>query len=321
MNKYLLISFLLAFFYLPLFLFADLLPEILDTVLTESSLQGVISYYPVIGIYNGGTTAYGDYILYVGDVYDQWYYGYGSSRAYLSFQVQTIPDNYMIDSVSIYINQHNCVNNLSGGVFPYWDTDPPAYYPCNLYHVNYGSTLEPVDFNPEAYGLIGAISTNNLNDWKQLDITDAYQQDLSQNREYCQFMIKFDILSDYDYATDGIEFDSSYTPNIPHLVIHYSSTTGNYSDNSQSFPFLSINPNPCNDILTITTIKDALLKSFELYNIKGQRVLSDYTPRKTSGVYQYKIDHRKLIPGVYVIKCNLQKGSHTLISTNKLLIQ
>lgn len=294
-------------------------PTIVDTIYTENSLQGGISFFPGAGAYLYGIfNPQQDFL--VGDWYDQWYLNEPvSTRAYLSFSIQPVPTNHQIDSVFIMINQYQCYNNDSPGVFPIWNV-PPYIFPCNLYHVDYGMTLEPADFEPEIFSLVGGITSDSVNGWKKLNITSAYLQDLNQSRPYYQVMLKFDVLTDYDYSIDGVYFFTSYSYYPEHLIIYYSSTIATSDEITPSLNFINIYPNPSRGQFSISISKGSILQSVEMYNLKGQRVFTDNKLKMEKNNYQVDISPLKLAPGVYILKSILTSNSRKYTACQKVIV-
>ncbi len=248
---------------------------IIDTIWTENSLQGGIGYHVINGTYYGGIIPFNQDISEVGDSWDQ--YGDGNDiciRSYFSFPIQQTPEGYVIDSVRLLVWQSISVGNDQPG-FPIWYDH--QYIPCYLYHVDYGLIFEPVDFDPLIYDTIGIIFSDDQSGWKTLSVTNAYLYDLNYDRPYCQFMFKFPIITDYDNASDAIDFENSYGGIYAiRLVITYTSTSSvddNVTSNDNNL--FNIAPNPFRDKTTLSYILPSKQPvQLAIYNLKGQQVFS-----------------------------------------------
>ncbi len=276
-------------------------PTIIDTIWTENSLQGCIGYHVQNGTYYGGVLLPGTGAFGAGDSFDP--YGDFNDiciRTYLSFPIQPIPENYVIDSVSFFAYQWSSMGNDLWGV-PIWFDN--QYYPCNLYHVDFGLSFEPDDFNPAIYDTIGALSTTETTEWKHINISNAYISDMQSNRPYCQLMIKFPIMTDYDQMIDGLMFTSSYgTSNKVHLIISYSSTNVNDEEVNAPDRLLSVYPNPCHMSISIKVQNRAQIGLVELYNIKGQRIKTNNFIKDNTYSAQIPIDKSVINSGIYILK-------------------
>lgn len=222
---------------------------IIDTIWTENSLQGAIGYHVENMTYSGGILPEWSTIVIIGDTFG--YEGDNnniSGRAYFSFPIQQIPSGYSIDSVSINVYQFTCFGNDDIWIFPIWYNN--IYYPCNIYHVDYGLTFEPEDFNPVIYDTVGIISPDSTRGWRVVNITEGYISDMQNNHPYCQLMLKFDILTDYDSMHDFIEFGSSYSWEYAlHVLVYYSITNSNEDEYLSIDCLVNVYPNPCKDYI------------------------------------------------------------------------
>lgn len=277
---------------------------IIDTIWTENSLQGAIGYHVQNGNFYGGIIPSGEGVFFVGDSYDPYSdYNDISMRAYFSFPLQPIPINYSIDSVYIKVYQATSMSNDQFG-FPIWFEN--QYYPCSLFHVNYGLTFEPDDFNPEVYDSLGAISTNATIEWKMFNITDAYLTDILNSRTYCQLMFKFPILTDYDHCQDNLLFGSSFAVGHPiQVIITYSQYDSNVDDLSTEEIGLSVYPNPCHNTFSILNKSSAHFQKIDLFNIKGQKVLSDIISSNKVSETRLNFDKSTISSGIYILKAQV----------------
>lgn len=292
---------------------------IIDTIWTENTLQGAIGYHVQNETYYGGIIPSLQGTFGIGDSYDQYNdFNDIALRAYISFPIQTIPINYQIDSVYIRVYQADCVANEQFG-FPIWFNN--EYYPCNLYHVDYGLTFEPADFDPIIYDTLGAISTDDSIDWKMLNITDAYIADMQNSRTYCQLMLKFPILTDYDQMSDMLIFGSSYAIYHPlHLIISYSSITNNADYIDILTNNLSIFPNPSRNNISISIKNRMKLDKVDIYNIKGQKVLSETSLRIKAGETKLNFDKSIMSAGIYILKAQVTSKNKTYTITKRISV-
>jgi len=304
----------------PIWIFSVELPTVIDTVFTENSLQAGLFYFVEAHTYSGGVLPFYQDMLCVGDVY-LWDYPTSNvcSRHYLSFSIEQIPDEYTIENVMLKLYQYYCCGDGNDSVYPLFYGNQLS---CMIDHVDYGLTFEYSDFTPTIYNTIGAISSELTYGWKQLDITNAYLQDMNQSRPYCQVMIYFPILTDYDFQDDCIYFKSSYANNSlrpPQIVITYRPVNHSSDEAINAIPLVSVYPNPCCDKVTIAAKDCSKLLKAELFNLKGQRIDSKYTNEK--GNREINITFNKDVsPGIYLLKYSSISAGKPHSGTIKLLI-
>ncbi len=304
--------------FISLYLYAEE-PTIIDTIWTENNLQGAIGYRVQNNTYVGGILHSFNDIHDIGDGYDPWYHSDVVLRGYLSFPVQQIPSGYSIDSVSINVYQFTCFGNDDIWIFPIWYNN--IYYPCNIYHVDYGLTFEPEDFNPVIYDTVGIVSPDSTRGWRVVNITDAYISDMQSNRVYCQLMLKFDILTDYDQMGDYIELGSSYAEEYAlYVLVYYSSLNANEDEYLSMDRFVNVYPNPCKDYLNLEAKNNALISSIELYNIKGQKVEYNFDYKVFSGKSGIDLSNSALKTGVYILKAKVIVNNEIHPLTKKITI-
>jgi len=305
----------------PSWIFSVELPVENETVFTENNLQAMVGYFIEGNFYSGGILPFYANILGVGDHY---YWDFPNinvcERFYLSFSIQPVPEHYSIDSVVLKLYQNYCCGDGGDNVYPLFYGNQIS---CMIDHVDYGLTFEYSDFNPTIYGTIGAISSELTYGWKELNITNAYLQDLNQSRPYCQVMCYFPIMSDYDFMSDNIDFRSSYFPDpvgTPQIVITYQPVNHASDDALIATYLVSVYPNPCRDNVTITTKNNSKLIKAELFNLKGQRIKSSYTQDGGSRVLNITIDN-DIAPGIYLLKYSSINAGKIYKGTIKLLMQ
>lgn len=154
--------------------------EIIDTLYAVNSLQGTIGYHIEANMYMGGVTPNSEEGIYAGDGYDWFTESNVSERSFLSFATAPIPENYQIGVVEFRLFEQICFGDDESHIFPYWYDG--EYYPCLIARVDYGNTLETSDFSPTEVDDIGVISEVDTFGWRMLDITDAYNTDLTSGQ-------------------------------------------------------------------------------------------------------------------------------------------
>lgn len=311
-------------FLAPIWIFSVELTTIIDTVYTENTLQGLVSYRMETSEYHAEILpTFNDYI-YPGDfLMNGWQTGEPDTnlgiRFYLSFGTQPIPEDYTIESVVFMLYQFYCCGNGGDNVYPlFYD----MHYNLMIDHVDYGNSIEIADFYPFNYGTVGPISSDFTNGWKQLDITDEYMQDMNLNRQYCQLMIYFTIISDWDYRDDCICFRSSHhisPEGHPQIVITYQPTNHTDDEVSDFTPWISVYPNPCDNYVTLSTKDNSSISEIVLYNLKGQRIKSIQADKDKIREISLDLDN-DLVPGIYLLKYSTYRAGKTYMGTRKLLI-
>jgi len=304
---------------------ANVPQTIIDTIYTENSLQALVSLRMETNEYHAEVLPEFMCYIYPGDFnISGWPTGEPNTnlgfRFYLSFPIQSIPTDYTIESVVFMLYQFYCHGDGGDNHYPLFYG---AHYNLMVDHVDYGNSIEITDYYPVTYGTVGAISTNATYGWKQLNVTNEYIQDLNINRQYCQLMIYFPVISDWDFIADCIFFRSSYYPipeGYPQIVITYQPT--NHADDEVSLlsiPRISAFPNPCKDYVTLSTKDNSSTSEIVLYNLKGQRVKSFKTSNNGSKEISLKFDY-DIVPGIYLLKYSTVQAGNTNMGTIKLLI-
>ncbi len=93
-------------------------------------------------------------------------------------------------------------------------------------HVYVGVILDPLDFDGGTItNNIGTLSSAATEEWKELDVTEAVQQDYAEERDNSQFRLHFLQGSDSDGVIDAAFFEdgenNAGTANQPALVVTY----------------------------------------------------------------------------------------------------
>ncbi len=140
------------------------------------------------------------------------------NRGFVSFDLSTIPSGANIISATLRIFQRSVEGT------PYTDLG-------NLIvdHVDFGDILDSTDFNiTPLQANIGILSTNSTIEWKELNVTTAVKDDLSNGRIHSQFRLRFPNDTDNDQSSDYVTFwasDYSDPTYHPQLVITYEAQT------------------------------------------------------------------------------------------------
>ncbi len=297
---------LLLMLFITVFAYSQSQTTIIDTIWTENSLQGGIGYHVQNGTYYGGIVPVNQDVSEVGDSWDP----YGDLndiciRSYFSFPIMQIPEQYTVDNIEIFVYQTSSIGNDQPG-FPNWYNQ--QYIPCYLYHIDYGLTFEPIDFNPVVFDTVGVIFADAQDGWKTLAVTNAYLCDYNSNRPYLQLMFMFPILTDYDQSTDSITFENSYGGIYAiRLVITYSSTSTDEDETLIDDNEIKMYPNPIHDNLTIFKSPDINDAQFDIYNIKGQKVYTQSLPKTSGSSMNIHLDRNTLKAGLYFIRIHYLK--------------
>ena len=92
-------------------------------------------------------------------------------------------------------------------------------------HIDYSNSLEGADYDKSPIASnIGTLTSNAAVEWKDLDITSRFNNDLTNSRSRSQYRIKFSTETDGDGSEDFVYFDSAnsgYNTNTPQLVVKY----------------------------------------------------------------------------------------------------
>ncbi len=138
------------------------------------------------------------------------------TRGFVSFNLADIPEGVTITKATLRLYQTKTVGNPYG-----------VGGNLKVDHLTYGNSLEDADY--AAAALLSSFATLTNNDsveWKDVDVTEALKNDVSENRSRSQFRIHFeientggDVTGDFAYfeAAD----DSEGTGNTPQLVVNY----------------------------------------------------------------------------------------------------
>lgn len=255
----------------------------------------------------------------VGDGYSFEYSCNTSQRAYYTIPLLDDHVGYLRDSVTFKIFQANCYGNFESNRFPIWYDGEPYF--MMLAHVQYDLPFSGSSFFPDFVENIGVLSDNNTVGWRELDVTNAYNHAISNGWQNFQLMLYFEILSDWDYATDQVLLPNpNYTQYAPHLIVTYSKDVS--IDDNVSVPTInsfSIYPNPFSENATIKTDQHLTIVSAELYNIRGQRIDATKFIKQSTNEWNIVRDC-KLPAGIYFIRCTIIDDNKEIMVTQKILL-
>ncbi len=294
--------------------------EIIDTLYAVDAMQGTIGYHIEINQYMGGVCPPSEGLLYVGDTYDVFTQCNVSIRSYISFPIESVPENYHIETATLLLYQRFSTGNGGNFIFPIWYNG--LYYPCLAANVDYDNTLELSDFNTPVLSDIGIVSENNTYGWKSLDITTAYINDVSAGNQYCQLLLYFRILSDYDCNDDWLSFDNAHTPyigNNPKIIVHYHSNTG-VNENTITLSQIHLFPNPVETRLNLKLSEGTKLNKIEIYNIKGKVISVEKMHQTSNHEFALDFSKSKLKSGLYLFKCSYSYRGKKCTELKKIML-
>ncbi|MBI9031718.1 T9SS type A sorting domain-containing protein [bacterium] len=214
--------------------------------------------------------------------------------------------------------QNDTYGNDNEGVYPLFYNNPNHGLKVALFDFNIENL--PSSFNATNFMEIGVISDNASIEWKQLDVTQAYLQ--AQNTVgFSDFplMLYFDLITDYDYASDYIGINRASTSNPPNLTFRYHDTTPTYEGECEiAQTNLQCYPNPVSDFLSIKSDNSTNITQISIYNIKGQRVLTKETKHFSKGEISLNLP-QNLASGIYFVKCKMDGNLQTI--TKKIFVK
>jgi len=255
----------------------------------------------------------------VGDGYSFEYSCNTSQRAYYTIPLLDGHAGYSLNSVTFKVYQANCYGNFESHTFPIWHDGEPYF--MMLAHVQYDLPFTGSSYFPDSVQNLGIMSDDNIVGWRELDVTNAYNHAISNGWQNFQLMLYFEILSDWDYATDQVLLPNpNYTQYAPHLIVTYSKDVS-IDDNvySPSINSLSIYPNPFSVKATIKSEQYQLIESVEMYNLRGQRVIGTKFEKQTTTEWKIEVNP-KLPAGIYLIRCKVLNGNKERIVTRKIVL-
>ena len=113
-------------------------------------------------------------------------YGQGAARGYISFNLTNLPESVKIQEATLKICQWKSAGDGVEGCFPVWDVPGGDTLFCILDHIDYGDSLDTLDWtagdegDPQTlHSNIGFISKDSIIGWKTLDVTQYIQADIN----------------------------------------------------------------------------------------------------------------------------------------------
>ena len=145
----------------------------------------------------------------VGDSYEN-----GGYRGFVSFDLSAIAST--INSARLRLYQTDFVEGNPYGGLSFIIVD----------HVYIGGTLDASDYDGGTItSNIGTLSSDEEEGWKELDVSEAVQRDVSEGRDDSQFRLRFLQETDNDDRDDTVIFEDKEnnrgTGNQPALIVVY----------------------------------------------------------------------------------------------------
>lgn len=243
-----------------------------------------------------------------------------SYRSYLSFDISFIENSDVITDAKLIAYQSYSIGNFVEGRYPILKLDGDTTY-CTVSHICIGDSLKPQHWTAGDEGdsltlesNIGYISTTPEIGFRELDVTQQIQNDIDNNRQYCQYRLAFPIRSDNDHKWDHLMFYSSNSENQqywPRLEIHYQTTKAYQEPINETpieFCLLPNYPNPFNAITTIRyEISETSPVILSIYDINGRLIKVLENTLRQPGKYSIEWNAANFSSGLYLIR--IQAGS------------
>ncbi|MDO9577109.1 MAG: T9SS type A sorting domain-containing protein [Candidatus Cloacimonadales bacterium] len=304
-----------------LFSFLHSQQTIIDTVYSIPELDGGIGYSINNGIYMVGNTDYG---FHAGDWWGAIHGSIGYGRGFLTYPLPDIPENYSLNSATLFVFQHASFGNEESGEYPLFnlasgDVEPP----CLIEHIDYGNYLDEGDFNLPALHPADTISTTPEQGWRSKEITDWVLDDIENNRSYTQSRLRLSLNYDTDYWMDLLNFKSAdtlteYKPFMIYVYIEDSSVDDeNEFENLFSVLQIDVFPNPFNPETTIyyQILHPGIIK-LQIFNIAGQLIDTLVDEYQNQGSHSVIWDASNQSSGIYFYR--IKTGTQT--ATGKCLL-
>jgi len=138
-----------------------------------------------------------------------------SVRMFYSFETGGISDDAVVESAFLRVYQEATLGS------PYADLGDLV-----VDHVQIGADLDSGDYDGGTLASnIGTLSDDATPEWKAIDVTALVQSDVTANRMYSEFRLRFTVGTNGDASNDAVLLndgaDSSGSGNVPELVISY----------------------------------------------------------------------------------------------------
>ena len=299
--------------------------SITDTLYLDSIRGGQLVHFPWDDSY--GYTSLTITPTFVGDaITAEFPIRYPIGRLYLTIDLNQLTvntDSVQIDSAFLHLYQYASMGNNEMGVFPIFDIPGGDTARCVLDHIDYGDSLELEEWTVGDPGVPGTlesafavVSTTPDTGYRVIDVTNALREDMTADRPYSQYRIRFTIDGDNDQRYDFLDFlvptiHRAWGPPYSFLVVHYSVTTPVVSeDNSrpQSFRLLPPYPNPFNTTVTIPyALPRATQVTISIYDIRGHLIRSWHRGIQSAGWYRLlwagkDQNGREVDSGLYLVR-------------------
>ena len=303
----------IAFIILIIVLQASLYAQntVVDTVYSNPALDGNISYSVYFNNFGVGTNSD---IMDIGDLYSSFEGTFVYERGFLSFPLPNIPENYTLNTATLYVYQYCSIGNSIVWQYPVFNMETGAVEPpCLIEHIDYGSTLDVNDFDTNVLNPADTITTTPEEGWRNIKITDWVLDDVEENRLYTQARIRFTINYDIDHLQDQIGFlTANLVEEKPHCVYEYTMINENIGYNlTDNKDIFSVYPNPIySSSKIIYNLSEQQTINMDLYNLKGQKVREVYSGFSKIGNNEIQLSSNGLANGIYLLKvsCGLKKS-------------
>lgn len=245
-------------------------------------------------------------------------------RGFISFDISSLNNKQGISQVVMGLYQYLSYGDGHSKRFPKFQNALSESVYCIIDHINYGDHLDTSDWTAgdlgdpktiQSYG--GVLSKDSVYEYKYIDVTPFVLNDLSSNRKYSQFRIRFPILIDDDALNDFLLFRGYYYSDAPILKIRSNISAVDEMLSSglkvSTFNLYNNFPNPFNPATTIQfSIPYASNVSIKIYNIVGNCIESVIQGEIHSGKYSFRWDASSYPSGVYYCQLLAQGFSKTI---------
>ncbi len=273
--------------------------QLVDTLFSVSRLDGDITFWYLDSGYFVSTRSSE---IVTGDGRD-WDHQPNFYRGYIAFDLKTTSTDtiqYRLVSAIVGIYQIRSVGDDTLGKFPVFKES--YSFPCILDHVDYGDTLNWLDWeagdigNPKTIcSRIGSISTTATLEYKTMAVTDHVLEDLRAGTRYTQFRIRFPVDHDNDLLQDLLMFAATDgSPPQQHLASPFLrlewgkvQSVGKTNEHGISSFILHQNyPNPFNNETKIEfEVPKPGKVTFSIYNTLGELIRKEVNEFQSQGMY------------------------------------